>query len=121
MTNVKYLGYDVRITYDDYDQYKVIVQELKELEDICKNLENCDDNFHIEYKKKYQLDDETFLYTKKESYTIDNPTIPKRELYLRKFNNIAKTIAASIDVKDEDILECYNILNILVKINNEKD
>ena len=121
MTNANYIGYDVRTTYDDYDQHKVIVQDLKDLEEICKNLENRDDNFHIEYKKKYQLEDGTFLYTKKESYTIDNPTIPLKELYLRKFNGIAQTITHSLEVRDEDIQECYEILKKLVEIVNSKE
>lgn len=120
MINIKCIGYDVRITYDDYDQHQVIVQDLKELEEICKNLENRDDDFYIEYKKKYQLEDGTFLYTKKESYSIDNPTIPLKELYLRKFNSIAQTITHSTDVRDEDIHKCYEILKKLVVITNTK-
>ncbi len=48
---VKFLGYDVRITYDDYDSHKVLIQDLNALEDICKSLENRDNTFEIEYKK----------------------------------------------------------------------
>jgi len=116
---IKFLGYDARITYDDYDTYEVLVDDLKKISNICSSLENREDSFYIEYKKKYQLEDGSFLYSKKESYSIDNPTIPQREIYLRKFNNIAKTISASEDVRDEDIQECYTILHKLVNINKK--
>ena len=58
---IQYLGYDVKITYDDYDTHDVLVQDLNELETICKNLENCDDTFNIKYKKKYQLENGSFF------------------------------------------------------------
>ena len=111
---VKFIGYDTRITYDDYTTHEVLIQDLKELNNICKSLENCDDTFEIEYKKKYELEDSSFVYSKKEHISIDNPTIPQKELLLRKFNEIAQTIYCSTDVSDEDIQECYDILGKII-------
>jgi hypothetical protein len=36
----KFLGYDIRITYDDYNTHKVLIQDLNTLEDIkeCYNI-----------------------------------------------------------------------------------
>ena len=36
----KFLGYDTRITYDDYNSHKVLIQDLNKLEDIeeCYNI-----------------------------------------------------------------------------------
>jgi len=121
MNSTKLLGYDIRITYDDYDYHKVLIQDLSEIEDICKNLENRDDTFEVEYKKKYELDDGSFLYSKKEHISIDNPNIPKRELLLRKFNDISQCISMATDVRDEDIKKCYDILSKLVKLNKSED
>lgn len=95
---VKFIGYDTRITYDDYSTHEVMIQDLSELQIICKNLENRDDTFYIEYKKKYVLEDGSFVYSKKEHYEIDNLNIPQKELYLRKFNDAAKVISHSLDV-----------------------
>ena len=117
--SAKFLGYDARITYDDYDTYEVLVDDLKKISGIYSSLENRDDSFYIEYKKKYQLEDGSFLYSKKESYSVDNPTIPKREIYLRKFNSIAKTISLSEYVREEDIQKCYTILHKLVNLNKK--
>ena len=115
---VKFIGYDTRIIYDDYSTHEVLVQELSELQTICKNLENRDDTFYIEYKKKYALEDGSFVYSKKEHYEIDNPNIPQKELYLRKFNDVAQVISYSLDVRDEDLEKCHDILNKLLD-NNE--
>jgi len=117
INTAKFLGYDTRIIYDDYSTHEVLLQELKELNNICKSLENCDDTFEVEYKKKYQLEDGSFVYSKKEHISIDNPTIPQRELLLRKFNQIAQSIYNSTDVLDEDIQECYEILSSLMVLN----
>jgi len=38
-----------------------------------------------------------------ESYTIDNPNIPQREIGICKFNKIAESIINSADVRDEDL------------------
>ena len=35
---------------------------------------------------------EVSLYSEAEYYRIDNPTVPQRELYLRRFNEITQTI-----------------------------
>ena len=122
MKTVTLLGYDVKITYDDYDNYEVLVQDLTEINNICKTLKNCDDSFLIEYKKKYKLEDGTFLYTKRESYILDNPTIPKREIGIRKFNQLAQTIYNSLDVNDEVLQECVDVLEgILSDANTSKD
>ena len=51
MHSAKLLGYDARITYDDYDYHKVLILNLNEIENICKSLENRDNTFEIEYKK----------------------------------------------------------------------
>jgi len=110
MKTVTFLGYDVKITYDDYDNYEVLIQDLAEINNICKTLENRDDSFVIEYKMKYKLEDGTFLYTKRESYILDNPTIPKRELGIRKFNKLAQTIYHSSEVNDKDLQKCADIL-----------
>ncbi len=110
MKKVILLGYDVKITYDDYDNHEILVQDLNEISEICKTLENRDDSFVIEYKMKYKLEDGTFLYTKKESYILDNPTIPKRELGIRKFNKLAQMIYCASEVSDEDLKECADIL-----------
>jgi len=117
MIEVKFLGYDIRITYDDYSTHEVLLQDLEELNNICKSLENRDDTFEVEYKKKYQLEDGSYVYSKKEYISIDNPTIPQRELLLRKFNKIAQSIYNSTDVQDEDIKECYEILSSLMVLN----
>ena len=117
MHSAKLLGYDARITYDDYDYHKVLIQDLNDLENICKSLENRDDTFEVEYKKKYELEDGSFVYSKKEHISIDNQNIPKRELLLRKFNDISQCISMTTDVRNEDIKECYNILSKLVVIN----
>ena len=119
INSAKFLGYDTRITYDDYSTYEVLLQDLEELNSICKSLENCDDTFEVEYKKKYQLDDGSFVYSKKEHISIDNPAIPQRELLLRKFNRIAQSIYNSIDVQDEDIQECYEILTDVMVLSNK--
>ena len=122
MKTVTFLGYDVKITYDDYDNYEVLVEGLTEINTICKTLENCDDSFLIEYKKKYKLEDGTFLYTKEESYILDNPTVPKRELGIRKFNKLAQTIYNTLDVNNEVLQECADILeDILSDANTSKD
>ena len=113
----KFLGYDTRITYDDYSTHEVLIQDLDELNNICKSLENCDDTFEVEYKKRYQLEDASFVYSKKEHISIDNTTIPQKELLLRKFNKIAQSIYNSTDVLDEDIQECYEILSSLMVLN----
>ncbi len=119
--NAKLLGYDVRITYDDYDYHKVLIQDLNDIENICKSLENRDDTFEVEYKKKYELEDGSFLYSKKEHISIDNPNIPKRELLLRKFNDISQCISMATDVRDGHIKKCYDILSKLVKLNKSED
>jgi hypothetical protein len=122
MKTVTFLGYDVKITYDDYDNHEVLVQDLKEISDICKTLENRDDSFVIEYKMKYKLENGTFLYTKEESYILDNPTTPKRELGIRKFNKLAQMIYHSLEVNDEDLQECADILeDILSDAKPSKD
>jgi hypothetical protein len=117
INSAKFLGYDIRITYDDYSIHEVLLQDLKELKNICQSLENCDDTFEVEYKKRYQLEDGSFVYSKKEHISIDNPTIPQRELLLRKFNKIAQSIYNSTDVLDEDIQKCYEILSSLMVLN----
>ena len=114
-----FLGYDIRIIYDDYSTYEILIEDLKEIDNICKSLENRDDTFEVEYKKKYQLDNGSFVYSKKEHISIDNPNIPKRELLLRKFNNITQTIFHSLDVSDEDIKECYEILTDVMVLSNK--
>jgi len=73
----KFLGYDAIVTYDDYTVHEVLIQNIDELNDICKSLENCDDTFEVEYKKKYELEDGSFVYSKKEYISIDNPTVKK--------------------------------------------
>ena len=117
---VKFIGYDARITYDDYSTHEVLVKDLSELQTICKNLENRDNTFYIEYKKKYALEDGSFVYSKKEHYEIDNPNIPPKELYLRKFNDASQVISHSLDVRDEDLEKCYDILNKLLDKNEIK-
>ena len=120
MFNAKLLGYDISITYDDYDYHKVLIHDLNDIENICKSLENRDDTFEVEYKKKYELEDGSFVYSKKEHISVDNPNIPKRELLLRKFNDIAQIISMATDVRDEDIKGCYDILSKLVKLNKSE-
>ncbi len=118
---VKFIGYDTTIIYDDYDRHEIIVQNLNEIDEICNTLKNRDDTFEISFKKKYELSDGNYLYSDEEHFSIDNPTIPKRELLLRKFKNISETINSSIDVRDEDIKKCYDILCTLVTINSLND
>jgi len=114
----KFLGYEVEIVYDDYNRYEILIQDLDELETICKRLENRDTTFEIEHKKKYQLDDGSFVCGDTKHISLDNSNIPKRELLLQKFNNIAQIIYHSNDVKDKDIQECYDILSELVDTNH---
>ncbi|WOE69038.1 hypothetical protein RZR97_07925 [Hydrogenimonas thermophila] len=113
---VKFLGYDIVIIYDDYDRFETFVESLDEIENICKSLENRDDTFEIEYKKKYQLEDGSFLYSKREHFSLENKNIPKKELLLRKFRKISAQINNSIEVNDKDIVDCYNILYEILHI-----
>ena len=36
----KFLGYDIRITYDDYNSHKVLIQDIKECYNILFELVN---------------------------------------------------------------------------------
>ena len=116
----KFLGYDARITYDDYDMHEVLIQELDELDSICKSLENCDTTFEIEYKKKYQLENGNFVYSKKEHISIGNQNIPERELLLRELDVLVQPISVDDNISDEDIQKCYTILGKLILIVNDK-
>ena len=105
---IQFIGYELRIIYDDYNIYEAVIKDLNEIDDICLTLVNNDNYFCIEYCKKYKLDDGSFVYSKKEEYQIDNKNIPQRELYIQKFNDISQVIAISNDIKDK-ILNKDNI------------
>ena len=64
----EFLGYAIKIVYDDYSIYETLIQDLSKLDDVCKSLENRDDTFEIEYKKKYSLEDGSFVYSQKSIY-----------------------------------------------------
>ena len=115
--DIKYLGYDVEITYDDYDMHKVLVQDLDELNDICQSLKNCDDTFEIEYRKKYKLDDGTFVYSEKEHMSIINQSIPKRELLLGELDVLIQPISINDDIEDKELERCYEIIKEILNKN----
>ncbi len=117
---IVFIGYEIKITYDDYNIHESIVQNLNEIDSICLNLINNDDYFNIEFSKKYRLNDGNFVYSKKEYYQVDNKNIPQRELYIRKFNEISQVIYTSSDVQDSDLIECSNILNSILTIDDIK-
>jgi len=110
----KLLGYDVRITYNDYDTHEVLIQNLDELNNICKSLENYDTTFKVEYKKKYELEDSSLLYAKKETLSIDNPNILQRVILLREPDILVQHLSVDDDLSDEDIKKCYDVLSQLI-------
>jgi predicted amidohydrolase len=75
--NVKYLGYEVIVNYEDYNVYEIIVKNIDQLESICKNIETDGEYFNVEYKEKYQYKNK-ILYTKTKHIQIENKSIPKK-------------------------------------------
>ena len=112
---VNFIGYDIKIIYDDYNIHETIIDNLEQIENICKTLVNNDDTYEVEYCKKYQLEYGSFVYSKKEHISIDNMNISQKELLLRRFNDLAQSISMSSDVNDKDLEECYEILSKMLK------
>jgi hypothetical protein len=113
---VNYLGYSVEIMYDDYDRYETEVQNLEEIEAVCKNLVNRDDYFDVTYRKKYQLENKEVLYGESTNYQIENINFPKRELLLRKFNELSQSIQMAQDIDKNNLKACRDILNQLLDL-----
>ncbi len=63
----------------------------------------------IEYKKKYELEDGSFIYSKKEHISIDNPNIPQRELLLRELDILIQPIGVDDDM---DVKQWKKILEL---------
>jgi len=110
--NVKYLGYEVIVNYGDYDTYKVIIEDLSQLETICQDIETDDKYFNVEYKKKYQYKNK-ILYTKTEHTQIKNKNIPKKYRLIQNIYDKAQEIYN--DANKQDIKSCIidlqNLLN----------
>ncbi len=114
----KFLGYEITITYDDYSIFETTIQNIDEIEDVCKTLTNNDDTYEVEYKKKYKLEDGSFVYGKTEHISIYNPNIPQREILLRELDILIQPISVDDEIENENLEKCYKIIKKLLNKQN---
>ncbi len=114
ISDVKYLGYEVIINYGDYDTYEVIMENMDQLESICKNIEADDEYFNIEYKEKYQYDNK-ILYTEAKHIQIENKSIPKKYKLIKNIYEKVEDIYNNQDLNKQNVKSCILDLENLLK------
>jgi len=111
--NIEFLGYQVKIIYDDYNYYQTVVQNIDDIEKTCLSLENQDQYYNISYRKKYKVNSE-ILYSKKETIQIENKNIPLKYRLTDTIHDKIEDIYNNQDINKEDIISIINDLNNLL-------
>lgn len=112
-SNIKYLGYDIILNYGDYDTYKVIIENLDEIESICKNIETDDEYFNVEYKEKYIFNDKILCSEPKYKH-IENKSIPKKYRLIQNIYNMIESIYNQQDFDRDNVELCIKDLKTLL-------
>ncbi len=110
---VKYLGYDIKIDYGDYERYEVVIDDLKELDNICDTLETDDEYFNITYREKHQYKNK-YLYSKKEHMQIKNKNISNKYKLIEDIHFKIEDIYNSENIDKNDIIDCIEDLQKLL-------
>lgn len=114
--SLQFLGYEVLITYDDYDSHKVIMETLDNLNSICQALENRDNIYVVEHRKKYDNNGEV-LYGETTTLELENENIPLKHRVIKSFYEKALVIYEYEDqLQTVDVQSCIDDLDKLIKI-----
>jgi len=108
--NLEFLGYKTLIIYDDYNVKEVFLKDINEVYEICKNLENPEENFEIQYQKKYKLDNEILLSEQK-NFIIKNENVPKLYNSTQRDIKVGKNV---IIINPSNLYECFLDDNVFV-------
>jgi hypothetical protein len=112
-SDVKFLGYEVIVNYGDYDTYEIIMEDLLQLENFCKDIQTDDKYFNIEYNEKYQYKNK-ILYTKTEYIQIENKSIPRKYKLIDSIYEKAQDIYNNQNLDRQDVESCITDLQSLL-------
>jgi len=112
--SIEFLGYQVKIIYDDYNFYENILKNINDIERLCLSLDNKDEFYNVSYRKKYKVNGK-ILYSKKETIQIENRNIPLKYRLIENIHEKILTLYDEQDLNKNNIISTINDLNHLLK------